>query len=220
MLKSLTKHLRYFSGCLVLYLFVPQAQPALPASELPMYGSTADKPRKLTEKDAAFIQSIEKAGKTRKAVAEDVVRQAWDAYGRTDYKSAIRKFNQAWLLDPENGNVYHGFALISTVRDKNADEAEKFFRMAISKPGVSATAYVSYGRFLWIVERLDEALMQLQKAIAVSPKVRDARLHIARVHYKKKDFTKACEWARSAKANNDDLPPDFLEDMCKKGATA
>jgi len=111
-------------------------------------------------------------------------------------------------------------ALSVAACDKNADEAEKFFRMAIAKPGVSATAYVSYGRFLWIVDRLDEGLVQLEKAIAVSPTARDARVHIARIYYKKKNFSKACEWARLAKANNDDLPVDFLEDMCKKGGTA
>lgn len=211
---------RNFSGVLLLYLFTTQPHAQLPASEIPMYGSSADKPRKLTEKDAAFIASIEKAGKTRQGVAKEVIREAWAAYGSTDYKSAIRKFNQAWLLDPENGDAYHGFALISTVRDKNANAAEKFFRTAISKPGVSANAYVSYGRFLWIVERLDESLVQLQKAIAVSPAARDARLHIARVYYKKKDYSKACEWARRAKENKDHLPVDFLEDMCKKGGTA
>lgn len=211
---------RNFSGVLLLYLFTTQPHAQLPPSEIPMYGSSAGKPHKLSEKDAAFIATIEKAGKTRQAVAKDVIRQAWEAYGRTDYTSAIRKFNQAWLLDPENGDAYHGFALISTVRDKNADEAEKFFRMALAKPGVSANAYVSYGRFLWIVERLDESLVQLQKAIAASPTAHDARLHIARVYYKKKDYSKACEWARLAKANNDDLPVDFLEDMCKKGGTA
>ncbi len=213
------KYFRNFSGVLLLYLFTTQAHPQLPASEIPMYG-TAGKTRKLTERDAAFIASIEKAGKTRQTVAKDVIRQAWEAYGKTDYKSAIRKFNQAWLLDPENGDAYHGFALISTVRDKNADEAEKFFRMALGKPGVSANAYVSYGRFLWIVERHDEAQVQLQKGLAVSPTAHNARLHIARVYYKKKDYGKACEWARLARDNNDELPPDFLEEMCKKGGTA
>ena len=210
---------RNFSGVLLLFLFTTQAQAQLPPSEIPMYGS-AGKPRKLTQRDEAFIASIEKAGKTRQAVAKEVITEAWAAYGKTDYKNAIRKFNQAWLLDPENGDAFHGFALISTVRDKNADEAEKYFKTAIAKPGVSASAFVSYGRFLWIVDRLDEALGQLHKALAVSMTARDARLHIARIHFKKKEYSKACEWARGAKANNDDLPPDFLEDMCKLGGTA
>ncbi|MEO8202639.1 MAG: tetratricopeptide repeat protein [Betaproteobacteria bacterium] len=209
---------RSFSGVLLLYLFTTHVQAQLPPSEIPMYGTTGKK--KLTKRDEAFIASIEKAGKTRQAVARDAIGDAWVAYGQGDLKGAIRRFNQGWLLDPENGDAYHGFALISTVRDRNAEAAEKYFRIAIAKPGVSASAFVSYGRFLWIVDRLDESLVQLEKALAVSPTARDARLHIARVYYKKKDFAKACEWARAAKANNDDLPTDFLEDMCKKGATA
>jgi hypothetical protein len=209
---------RNFSGVLLLYLFTTQAQPQLPPSEIPMYGTAGKK--KLSDRDMAFIASIEKAGKTRQAVAKEVIARAWAAYGKTDYKNAIKQFNQAWLLDPENGDAYHGFALISTVRDKNAEAAEKFFRMAIAKPGVSPSTHVSYGRFLWIVDRLDDALAQLHTALALSSTARDARVHIARVHYKRKEYSKACEWARGAKANNDELPVDFLEDMCKKGGMA
>lgn len=211
---------RNFSGVLLLYLFTTQPHAQLPASEVPMYGSTAAKPRKLTEKDQAFIASIEKSGKTRQAVAKDVIRQAWDAYGSTDYKSAIHKFNQAWLLDPENGDAYHGFALISTVRDKNADAAEKFFRMAVAKPGVSASAFVSYGRFLYLVDRQDEALAQFHKALSVSPTVHNARLHIALIYRKKGDATQSCDWARKARANKDDEEPGLIEEMCRKGGLA
>jgi tetratricopeptide (TPR) repeat protein len=219
MLKLTMKHLRYFSGCLVLYMFFPQVQAEVPSIEIPMYGSEG-KPRKLSEKDAAFIASIEKAGKTRQAVAKDVLLEAWGFYGQGDHKAAIRRFNQAWVLDPENGDAYHGFALISTVRDKNADAAEKFFRMAIAKPGVGPTVYVSYGRFLYIVNRHEEALTQLNKAISVSPKVRNARLHMALIYRKKGDTSQACDWARKAKANGDDEEPGLIEEMCKKGGTA
>lgn len=209
---------RNFSGVLLLYLFTTQAQPQLPPSEIPMYGTAGKK--KLSERDQAFIASIEKAGKTRQAVAKEVIARAWAAYGKSDYKNAIKQFNQAWLLDPENGDAYHGFALISTVRDKAAEDAEKYFRLALTKPGVSPSAYVSYGRFLWLVERYDEALAQLHKALSLSSTARNARSNIAMIHYKRSEWSKACEWARGAKANNDDLQPNFLEEMCKKGGMA
>ena len=213
------KYFRNFSGVLLLYLFTTQAHPQLPPSEIPMYGDSG-RAGKLKKSERDFIESLEKSGKSRRDVARDWTRDAWALYGKGDLKAAIKRFNQAWLLDPENGDIYHGFALVSTIRDKDADKAEKFFKTALSKPGVSANAYVSYGRFLWIVDRLDEALVQLNKALAVSPSARDARLHIARVYYKKKDFSKACEWARKASENKEELPADFLEDMCKKGGTA
>src|SRR4051812_28511639 len=213
------KHLRYFSGCLVLYLFNPNAHTAPPASELPMYGDSG-KPRKLSPRDQAFISEFEKAGKTREGVARDVIGKAWDAYGKRDYTGAIKQFNYAWVLDPENGDAYHGFALISLVRDKNADETEKYFKTALLKPGVSVNAYVSYGRFLYIVDRPDEALVQLNKALSISPTARNARLHMALIYRKKSQWSQACEWARKAKANNDDEEPGLVEEMCKKGGLA
>lgn len=211
---------RNFSGVLLLYLFTTHAQAQLPPSEIPMYGSTANKPRKLTARDQAFIADFEKKGLTRQEVARDVIGKAWVAYGKKDYKGAIKQFNQAWLLDPENGDPYHGFALISTVRDRNADDAEKFFKMALSKPGVSVNAYVSYGRFLYLVDRHDEALANLNKALAVNDKAKNARLHMALIYRKKGDASQACDWARKAKANGDDEEPGLIEEMCKKGGTA
>ena len=214
----LMKHLRNFSGVLMLYMFVPQPHAAPPASEIPMYGDAA-RAGNLKPGDAAFIASLEKAGKTRQSVAKDVLRAAWGHYGKAEYSQSIRKFNQAWLLDPENGDAYHGFAVITLVRDKAPAAAEKFFRIALSKPGVNVNAYVDYGRLLWIEERPDESLAHLNKALELSPRAHNARSNIALVHYRARDFSKACEFARAAQKNGDDLPPGFLEEMCSKGGT-
>jgi Tfp pilus assembly protein PilF len=212
------KHIRNFSGCLLLYMFVPQPYAAPPPAEQAMYGD-ADRAAKLKDSDKAFIASLEKAGRTREAVAKDVLREAWVLYQKVEYGPAMRRFNQAWLLDPENGDAYHGFAVITLVRDKQVSEAERLFRLALSKPGVNANAYVDYGRFLWIGDRLDESLAQLHKALELSPRAHNARSNIALVYYKRRDFTQACEFARAANANGDDLQPGFLAEMCGKGAT-
>ena len=211
------KYLRNFSGCLLLYMFFPPALAAPPASEIPMYGNPA-RAGKLNESDAAFVASLEKAGKTRQAVAQEVLRAAWVHFQKAEHAAAIRKFNQAWLLDPENGDAYHGFAVITLVRDKAPAEADRFFRMALAKPGVNVNAYVDYGRFLWMGERLEESLQHLHKALGLSSTARNARANIALVHYKQRDYAKACEFARAARGNGDDLQPGFLEEVCGKGA--
>ena len=212
------KHIRNFSGVLLLYMFFPGLHAALPISEIPMYGDPA-RAANLKESDKAFIASLEQSGKSRQAVAREVLRAAWALYQNLEYGPAMRKFNQAWLLDPENGDAFHGFAVISLVRDKAIVETEGFFKQALSKPGVNPNVYVDYGRFLWIGNRLEESLAQLHKALELAPKVHNARSNIALVHYKQRDYAKACEFARSAKANGDDLQPGFLEEMCAKGAT-
>lgn len=189
-----------------------------PASEIAMYGNP-DKPQQLSKKDEAYIASLEKSGKTRQGEAKELVHVAWQYYQKANHAQAMRRFNQAWLLDQENGDVYHGFAVITLARDKAPVQAEKFFRTAIEKPGVNVNAYVDYGRLLWLRERLEESQEMLEKALKISPKAHNARANLAAIYGKKRDFAKACEFAREAKTNGDSIKQSFIEDVCAKGAT-
>lgn len=189
------------------------AQAARPRNEVPMYGDP-DKPNKLSARDRDYIASIEKAGHTRQEVALEVMGQGWGYYQKGDLASAIRKFNQAWLLDPENPNIYHGFALVVAQRDKAVGQAEQLFRMALSRPGVNVNAYVDFGRFLMVLDRLDESLVQFRKAIEVSPTAPNARSNLSIVYAKKGDYAQACEWAKAARDNHDLLAFGWLESTC------
>ncbi len=219
-MKNLIENVILVAGCM-LVLFSAQAQAqtkaARPASEIPMYGDP-DKPKKLNANDAAFIASIEKSGHTRQEVAKDVMFTGWGLFAKRDYKGAIRRFNQAWLLDQENPDVYHGFAVISAQRDNAPSIAEKFFRLAVALPGVNVNAHVDFGRFLLENFRLDESLVQFENAIAASPTAPNARSNASIAYAKKGDFVQACEWAKGALANKDTLADGYVEAMCKRAA--
>ena len=208
------------AGC-VLALFVLEAQSqmktARPANEIPMYGDP-DKPTRLSKSDAAFIASIEKAGHTRQEVAKDVMYKGWDLFRKLEYDSAIKRFNQAWLLDQNNPDAYHGFAVIVAQRDNKPSEAEKFFRKAVAMPGVNVNAHVDFGRFLLENFRLDESLIHFQNAIAASPTAPNARSNASIAYAKKGDFVQACEWAKGARENKDTLVDGYVEDMCNRAA--
>jgi tetratricopeptide (TPR) repeat protein len=188
---------------------------SLPLNQTPMYGDV-EKTQQMKEADASLVASIEKSGYSRESGAKEAVRSAWVAFHKGDMTIAISRFNQAWLLDPENGYVYHGFALVTAQRDRNLPEAEKYFKMALSKKNVSVNAYVDYGRSMWMQNRFDESVVQLQKSLVISPTAFNARSNMSFVYYKKGDFKKACEWAKRAEANKDQLEPGFLDAMCKK----
>jgi len=188
---------------------------ALSPNEIAMYGGI-NKTEEMKKADADLIAAIEKAGYSRQSAAQDAVRKAWVYFEKDDLSAAMKRFNQAWLLDPENGDVYHGFALIVLKRDKATSEAEKYFHIALSKSRVNVNAYVDYGRFLYIQNRYDESLIQLNKAIEISPKAYNARAHISFVYCKKGDFKQACKWGKAARANNDQLETGYLENMCSQ----
>lgn len=185
----------------------------LPLNQLPMYGRQ-EKNEAMKAADAAFLAEVERQGLTRQEAAKQMVQRGWRYWRQKDLATAMQRFNQAWLLDPENGNAYHGFAVITADRRAAPAEVEALFLQAISKADVDTVAWVDYGRFLWIQQRLEESLSTLQKALSLSPTARDARSHIAFVYYLQKDYGSACRWAQQAKANGDGLENGFLEDMC------
>lgn len=188
---------------------------ALPINQLPMYGER-EKNDAMKNADAAFIASIEKQGLSRQEGARQVIQSGWSYWAKRDLDTAMPRFNQAWLLDPENGNAYHGFALITSLRGGSSSEVEHLFQVAVSKPNVDAVAFVDYGRFLWTQKQLEKGLVQLNKALQLSPTARNARSNISFIHYLKGDAGKACTWAKDAQKNGDELEKGFLEDMCRR----
>ncbi len=80
---------------------------------LPMYGGLdRQSVPELKKGDAAFIESVSMAFGGRERAAKQWVDQGFAFYNRDDLDMAMRRFNQAWLLDDKNPEVYWGFAAV------------------------------------------------------------------------------------------------------------
>jgi len=66
-----------------------------------------------------------------------VIEQAWSFFDAGDTDTAMRRFNQAWLLDAENADVYWGMGLIENRRG-NTDSAVALFQEGIAHNGEHA----------------------------------------------------------------------------------
>lgn len=199
----------------VLFTFGTAFADSLPINQLPMYGERV-KTAEMKSADTTFVASIEAKGLSRQEGAKQVIQSGWSYWAKRDLATAMSRFNQAWLLDPENGNAYHGFALVTSVRGATPGEVERLFQLAVTKANVDPVAFVDYGRFLWTQKQLEKSMVQLNKALQLSPKVRNARSNISFVHYLKGDAGNACTWAKDAQKNGDELEKGFLEDMCRR----
>lgn len=208
-----------FLATLFLFLLAadgfPQGQ--LPANQLPMYGGV-EKNEAQKKADNDLAEGLKAKGVTPEQGSRQAMRLGWEAFNGKDRNLAVamKRFNQAWMLDPQNGDSYHGFALVLFERKSPPDEVEKYFKLALSKPGVGINAQVDYGRFLWVRQRYPESLAQLQKALEIDPRAWRARSHVSFVYYKMGDYASACEWAQKARENKDPLENGYLEDMCAK----
>ena len=116
-----------------------------PVNELPMFGGF-EKTAWQREADANFVKmALSGSGGDPKAAAEKYARMGWNFYNRDDKAKAIKRFNQAWLLDADNQHALWGFAVISRERGK-FDEAVRFYEMAIQKGAAPQELTAEYER--------------------------------------------------------------------------
>jgi tetratricopeptide (TPR) repeat protein len=96
---------------------------------LPMYGGPdhVKTPYQL-EADEKFIQAVAQKGESREKASQAVAAGGWAFFNKGDLSTAMKRFNQAWLLDPNNPEIYKGFAAILKKQGK-MDEAQKIERM-------------------------------------------------------------------------------------------
>lgn len=95
------------------------AKMATPINLLPMYGFPDIKKtdhqiegdKRLLETEMARTGSLEKS-------AKEFVSLAWGKYQNNDLNGAMRRFNQAWLLDPNYYKTHWGFGMIDFQKNR------------------------------------------------------------------------------------------------------
>ncbi len=78
---------------------------------LPKYGG-AKKTKTEKKSDADFIESAMSQFDTRREASDHMIDLGFNYYYRGDLKTAMYRFNQAYLLDAENANIYWGYGAI------------------------------------------------------------------------------------------------------------
>ncbi len=80
---------------------------------LPMYGGVEKTPAQI-KADADFIDSATKySGGSKEVAAANIIKGAQEFTRQGDYLNAMKRFNQAWLLDPDNSDVYKGYLSVT-----------------------------------------------------------------------------------------------------------
>jgi tetratricopeptide (TPR) repeat protein len=98
-------------------------------NELPMYGGkqkTADEIRA----DSVFVAWAVKAFGSREKAADDAVRRGFRSLSKADWRMAMKRFNQAWLLSPDKPEVMWGFGAALSYQGK-FEESEASFQKAL-----------------------------------------------------------------------------------------
>lgn len=103
---------------------------ALASNEQPMYGNkpVTEEQKKLNDQ---VVNEVIKRSGSKQAALEHTITLAWQYfYDKHDPETAMKRFNQAWLIDPNNDEVYYGFGFLMSVQG-NGEEAIPFYNKAL-----------------------------------------------------------------------------------------
>ena len=123
---------------LVAWLFNKEAFAERLVNELPMYGET-DLSNNVQEANRKLIAWANREFGDLKLASKDAAQRGWEAYYQEDLDTAIKRFNQAWLFNKDNPEVYWGFGIVMGQRasqehpEKNLQESIRFLQLAKEK---------------------------------------------------------------------------------------
>lgn len=170
-----------------------------PPNQVPMFGGVS-KNDGMRAADQAFFDRVRELGATPSEGAPKFVVLGFRYFAKRDLVASIKRFNQAWMLDPTVGDIYHGFALIKIVRDRDLATAEKFFRIAVGYSNTGPRAYADYGRLLLMTNRPAEAIPVLRTAVAMGPNLISAHAWLGNALFETGEIDQACEIAKQKSA--------------------
>ena len=200
---------------------------------VPMYGQPEiPRPDSLKKADEDFVREAAAGLGTREKASHVWWLQAEDFLAKGDLDYAMRRYNQAWLLDPTSYRPYWGFARVMVERDRY-DESIKFCEKAkqliddnyqkvalLTDCGGVYTAKASSTSAADTTGRshfFNLANEQFKQAIALDATYGNAYRRWAISLYRQEQYGRAWEMVREARTHNaSPFPESFLRRLQEK----
>ncbi len=155
-------------------------------------------------------------------IAQDVKRHAagavelgWNYFNKGDPDTALKRFNQALILDPNFAPAYFGMAYVYSVQNK-LDLAIQNYRKSIEKDPAFSHAYSNLGLALLYSDKPKEALPNLKKALDIDAKNGDAHVNIALYYFAGGDYSSSWKHIHLAQDYKANVNPNFIRDLKAK----
>lgn len=125
--------------------------------------------------DQEFIALSDKQYATRRIASEHYTQVGWGLFYDKQLDSAIKRFNQAWLLDSTNAEPYWGFASTLGMKQQFKSSISLFKRYLTMNPR-QAKAWeglgMSYGQVFFQTKKpafLDSSITATKQCVRIDP---------------------------------------------------
>lgn len=187
---------------------------------IPMYGQPEiSRPEVFRKADEDFIKKASAGFKGNREAAS----RAWAAEGdrflselNVDY--AMRRYNQSWLLDPNNFQPHWGFGRVMVQTDRftegirHLETAKKLCNDNYQKVALLSNLGVAHS----FVGNFQLANRQFQASATLDPTYANAWLRWSQSLYREGSFADAWRKLKQARSLGGDAPDAYLRDLSQK----
>jgi len=195
-------------------------------NEIPKYGGIKKTPE-MVRIDNEFIDYMVKHFGSRDTAADDAIRRGFAFLAKADWRMAMKRFNQAWLLSPDKPEVPWGFGAALSYEGK-FEHAEKYSQEAVTLAPKNGRLLTDFG-FLyqfWATKgtkdkteretRLNHSIELFEQAAQLEPTFERTYFDWAVSLFFKKDYLGAWKKINEAeKLGGKTIDQKFIADLTK-----
>lgn len=173
MIKNIVRNTILLSAILMLNCSSKQECPE-GINLLPMYGEVKKCPDQI-KSDNEFLAACDKQFKNRNEASAKYVEMAWGYFYNSNPDNAMKRFNQAWLLDKNNADTYWGFGNLMGMKrsfTQSISLLEQSIKLNPNNSKVYVSLSTSYGQLFFEtkkMEYLDLTVQNLKKSLKLDP---------------------------------------------------
>ena len=141
---------------------------------LPMFGGKS-KCKEQLESDRQFLTESDTKFKNRRQACQFYIDNGWTYFYKNDLETSMKRFNQAWLLDSLNADVYWGFGNILGTKhefESSIPFLEKSIKLNPNNPKVYQSIASSFGQMFFQsknIDLLNKTIENLKNVVRLEP---------------------------------------------------
>ena len=164
---------------------------------LPKYGHV-EKTAGQLESDSNFIRETLPEFSSRRLASEGLINLGFK-YLYRDVKTAMYRFNQAYLLDSTNSDIYWGYgAVYMTLQDY--PRAKEQYEEGLSHDSLNTRILTDYGTYFMAQGVFDSAIQYLIKSYILDSTNQNTSFKLSACYYYKEDCKKAVYYYEMCKS--------------------
>ena len=194
---------------------------------LPKYGNI-EKTKEQKESDMKFVETILKQDSTHRKGSDHLINLGFQ-YLYRDVRTAMYRFNQAYLLDSTNTDIYWGFGAVYMMLGQNQKAKEQYEEGLQINPA-NTHLLTDYGTYFMsqyyalepvdkenALQNLDTAITLITKSYKLDPTDQNTTFKLSTLYWNKGDCANAWKYYDECKSlGGQPITEAYTKDLEKK----